>query len=75
MSGNVSDQTWDWWGENYYSNSPATDPEGPSSGSARVNRGGSWGDYASNSRVADRSRRNPNYRDPPRGFRLSRTIP
>ncbi len=32
----------DWYGENYYSESPERDPSGPASGDARVLRGGSW---------------------------------
>ncbi len=44
MSGNVYEWCEDWYGENYYGNSPRNNPEGPGSGSDRVFRGGSW-DY------------------------------
>ena len=44
MSGNVWEWCWDWYGSSYYSSSPSSDPAGPSSGSYRVRRGGSW-DY------------------------------
>ncbi|MBD3181782.1 SUMF1/EgtB/PvdO family nonheme iron enzyme [Candidatus Poribacteria bacterium] len=32
----------DWYGEDYYANSPAENPEGPDTGDVRVLRGGSW---------------------------------
>jgi formylglycine-generating enzyme required for sulfatase activity len=43
MSGNVWEWVNDWYGESYYSNSPASNPQGPTSGSYRVRRGGSFG--------------------------------
>ncbi|MDR3175498.1 MAG: formylglycine-generating enzyme family protein [Desulfovibrio sp.] len=42
MHGNVFEWVQDWHGKQYYSNSPGADPKGPSSGSFRVLRGGSW---------------------------------
>ncbi|WP_461248608.1 formylglycine-generating enzyme family protein, partial [Treponema sp. R6D11] len=40
MHGNVEELCWDWYDENYYSDSPSKDPMGPSSGTSRVKRGG-----------------------------------
>lgn len=54
MSGNVSEWVWDWYSETYYSVSPATDPTGPTSGTLRVHRGGSWFHGATQIRVAYR---------------------
>ncbi|MCF6352910.1 MAG: formylglycine-generating enzyme family protein [Cyclobacteriaceae bacterium] len=55
MSGNVWEWTTDWYDNNYYSSSPSNDPQGPTSGTNRVNRGGSWINNANTCRVAYRS--------------------
>jgi formylglycine-generating enzyme required for sulfatase activity len=45
MHGNVFEWVQDWYDENYYKNSPSTDPQGPNSSQDRVLRGGSWYSY------------------------------
>lgn len=54
MSGNAFEWCSDWYDAGYYSVSPSANPKGPSSGTTRVLRGGSWGDVEYNCRVAPR---------------------
>jgi formylglycine-generating enzyme required for sulfatase activity len=70
MSGNVYEWCQDWYDEEYYRNSPRNNPQGPSSGSYRVARGGSWNYIAGDCRSANRSRDSPGGRYGSLGFRL-----
>ena len=42
MAGNVMEWVEDYYGRNYYENSPLENPKGPGSGTSRVNKGGNW---------------------------------
>ena len=70
MSGNVWEWCSDLYGSSYYSSSPKTNPQGPSSGSTRVLRGGGWNYSSSNCRVAYRIGDGPSYRCVNYGFRV-----
>jgi serine/threonine-protein kinase len=54
MGGNVWEWTNDWYQSDYYSISPYSNPPGPSSGSYKVMRGGSFDHYLERIRVAKR---------------------
>ena len=71
MHGNV----WEWCEDRHgdYPGGHVTDPEGPSSGSYRVKRGGSWDGRAGSCRSANRYDRAPGSWYYGLGFRLART--
>ena len=69
MHGNVWEWCADYWATDYYAESPPNDPSGPSTGSDRVNRGGSWDYHARRCRSAHRIRHSPDYRYYNLGFR------
>ena len=70
MLGNVWEWVGDWYGD--YPGGTVTDPAGPGSGSARVDRGGGWIHFARYCRTTHRNRAPPDLRNGSLGFRLLR---
>jgi sulfatase modifying factor 1 len=74
MLGNAAEWVSDWFDREYYQGSPATDPQGPETGSYKVYRGGCWFDPAKNCRAAYRGFDFPSSPYYNVGFRLVRTL-
>jgi formylglycine-generating enzyme required for sulfatase activity len=73
MAGNVSEWVHDWYSSTFYSTSPTVNPVGPSTGSLRVLRGGSWTGGTEFLRCSQRGREMVSYASGTSGFRVART--
>ncbi len=73
MHGNVWEWCWDWF-EEEYSSENQTDPEGVTSGTRRVIRGGGWFNIGDDMRSASRNSDTPVIRGSHLGFRLVRSL-
>ncbi|MEI7702045.1 MAG: SUMF1/EgtB/PvdO family nonheme iron enzyme [Planctomycetia bacterium] len=70
MHGNIYEWCGDWYDAAYYATSENTDPKGPTTGSSRVLRGGSWISVPFDVRCAYRLCNAPEYRNNFLGFRV-----
>ncbi|MBN1592911.1 MAG: SUMF1/EgtB/PvdO family nonheme iron enzyme [Candidatus Coatesbacteria bacterium] len=70
MAGNVVEGCYDWYSADAYKSHAMYNPTGPTAGTARVVRGGSYWAWAWNCRSADRGSNPPEKRRSALGFRL-----
>ncbi len=72
MSGNVFEWTSDWYGYNYYKDSPSKNPTGPAKGSQRVMRGSNFEfKYVFSVHITERFGQFPDYTYDYDGFRCA----
>lgn len=70
ISENVHEWCSDWYDEHYYLGSPSNNPQGPTAGTRRASRGGSWRHQIKITRVAARSSIPPGFKYSDYGFRV-----
>jgi iron(II)-dependent oxidoreductase len=74
MGGNVWEWTMDFYGDDYYANSPQNNPEGPETGRFKVIRGGSWHSGAMCIQTYYRNGLSPSWVDFAVGFRCAKSF-
>ncbi|HXJ17162.1 MAG TPA: SUMF1/EgtB/PvdO family nonheme iron enzyme [Candidatus Polarisedimenticolia bacterium] len=74
LGDNVHEWCLDWYSAGYYSGSPERNPRGPSNGSRRASRGGSWRHHIKVTRTAARSSIPPEFQYADYGFRVARSV-
>jgi sulfatase modifying factor 1 len=70
MAGNVMQWVQDYYDRNYYEHSPLENPQGPSTGTSRVNKGGNWYSSPADCRCAFRGFSGPTMSFWNLGFRV-----
>lgn len=71
MAGNVEEWVSDWYQINYYSQTEAANPKGPTTGTEKVLRGGSWDSVPLFLRSVHRRSQNPGQSSAAIGFRCA----
>lgn len=74
MAGNIAEWVADWFGEDYYSNSPKKNPQGPVNGKCKVIRGSSWNPLLPLFQTTKRLCSAPGARGSWLGFRLAHSV-
>ena len=78
LAGNLYEWVMDWYAEEFYLNfakNPAINPRGPSEGTAKVQRGGSYINNSYRLRSSFRTKGDPTEQDPNVGFRCAQEVP
>jgi formylglycine-generating enzyme required for sulfatase activity len=73
LGDNVHEWCADWYDASYYRWSPERNPKGPTNGSRRASRGGSWRHQIKIARTAARSSIPPEFKYADYGFRVARS--
>ena len=74
LGDNVHEWCSDWYDAAYYAVSPERNPQGPSAGTRRASRGGSWRHHIKVTRTAARSSIPPEFKYADYGFRIAGSL-